>query len=269
MNAAATRVGDVLLEVGADGALVATIDRERAMNSLGPAVLVGLHEAAARADRDGHPVLVVRGSGGTLSTGADLHHLLPLREDPEAVRGYVAEIGAVNLAIEQARAVSVAVVDGYAVAGGCELMLACDLSVVSERSQIGDRHLEYGLLPGAGASVRLPRSLPAPLARRLMLTGEMLDGATAHRWGLVTHVAPHTELEGILTQLRARLDRHSPTALATMKQMYTEATATPARAALDRELEIFLGHVRTPDVAEGLAAFAEGRDPVFPDRNPH
>lgn len=262
----AERAGDVVLEVGEDGALLATIDRPEALNALSPRVLDGLLEAVGRADRGGHPVLVVQGRGGTLSAGADLAHLLSVQSDREAVRGYVADIGAVNLAIEAAQAVSIAVVDGYAVAGGCELLLACDLTVATDRARIGDRHLEYGLLPGAGSSVRLPRAVPPPLARRLMLTGELVDGATAHAWGLVTHLVPAEALRGELAALRARLARHSPTALRGMKQMYREGGTLPHREALGRELELFLEHLGTPTVAEGLQAFRDGRPPQFPDQ---
>lgn len=260
------RVGDVILQVGEDGALVATIDRPQARNALSPSVLEGLLAGAARADAGGHPVLVVQGNGGSLSAGADLSHLLSISADREAVAAYVADIGAVNLAIEQAEAISIAVVDGYAVAGGCELLLACDLALATDRARIGDRHQEYGLLPGAGASVRMPKAIPPPLARRLMLTGEIIDGATAHEWGLVSHYAGSDALPEELGRLRKRLARHSPTALRGMKQMYSGGAELPHGEALRRELDLFLEHLGTAAVREGLQSFATGRAPQFPDR---
>ncbi|MDQ4115098.1 MAG: enoyl-CoA hydratase/isomerase family protein [Actinomycetota bacterium] len=260
------RVGDVVLEVAPLGALVATIDRPEARNALAPSVLEGLLAAIDRVERDGHPVLVVRGSGGALSAGADLTHLLSLVDDHDAVGRYVADIGEVNLRVESCPAVSIAVIDGFALAGGCELLLSCDLGVVTARARIGDRHLEYGLLPGAGGSVRLPQSLPGPLARRLMLTGEMVDGETAYAWGLASHlVAEPDRLDAELDQLLARLGRHSPTALRGMKRMYRDGAALPHRAALGHELDLFLEHLTTPTVDEGLRAFRDGRAPSFPD----
>lgn len=261
-----TRVGDVTIKIGPHGVLLTTIERPEAHNALGPGVLEGLHAAVDRAERDGHPVLLVRGAGGALSAGADLTHLLGIAEDRDAVGRYVADIGEVNLRIESSPVVSVAVVDGFALAGGCELLLACDLGVVTARARIGDRHLEYGLLPGAGGSVRLPRAIPGPLARRLMLTGEMIDGATAHAWGLASHfVAEHDHLDDELGRLLDRLGRHSPTAVRGMKRMYRDAEGLSRSSALEHELELFLEHLPTPTVDVGLRAFCDGHPPVFPD----
>ena len=176
------RTGDVEVDVDGNVARV-VIDRPQAKNALSPAVLAGLVAATEVAVDAGCSVLVLRGAGGTLSAGADLTHLESVRHDRAALTGYLTAIGAAVDRLETAPLVTVGVVEEYALAGGCEILLACDLAVVSEEARIGDRHLEYGLLPGAGGSVRLPRALPGALARRLLLTGEMIDGATAARWG--------------------------------------------------------------------------------------
>ncbi|MDT7693355.1 MAG: hypothetical protein QOI75_2722, partial [Pseudonocardiales bacterium] len=143
---------DVRVEV--DGVVARVlIDRPTAMNALSPAVLAGLRDAFEVAARKGCSVLVLRGAGGTLSAGADLKYLETILGDEAAVTGYLVEIGAMIDALEAGPFVSVAVVEGYALAGGCEILLGCDLAVVSADARIGDRHLEYGLLPGAGGSV--------------------------------------------------------------------------------------------------------------------
>jgi enoyl-CoA hydratase/carnithine racemase len=165
--------------------------------------------------------------------------------------------------IEAAPLVSVAVVAGYALAGGCEIVLACDLAVAADDARIGDRHLEYGLLPGAGGSVRLPRALPGPLARRLLYTGEIVDGATAAAWGLVSHSAPAQRLDKEVDALVARLARHSPEALARMKAMYRAGLGVPPEQALVAERRLLLQHLAGPTVAEGLAAFGQRRPPDF------
>ena len=258
---------DVRVEV--DGAVArVTIDRPAAMNALSPAVLAGLRAAFATATDRRCSVLVLRGAGGTLSAGADLKHLETLlgdsATDTTAVEAYLVEIGAMVDALEAGPFVSVAVVEGYALAGGCEILLGCDLAVVAEGARIGDRHLEYGLLPGAGGSVRLPRALPAALARRLLYTGEMIDGRTAHGWGLASHVAPAAELERTLDELLARLSRHSPSALAGMKRLYRASAAGTVADALVAERATLVGHLRgSPAAAEGLAAFRAGRAPDF------
>ena len=256
---------DVVVTVDADGIMTATINRPRAMNALSPSVLDGLVGAVRRAESGAAPVLVIRGQGGTLSAGADLGHLLSVIDDESAAIEYVRSIGRTNRIIETSTVVSVAVVDGYALAGGCELLLSCDLGVAGSAARIGDRHLEYGLLPGAGGSVRLPRAIAPALARRLMITGEMVDGRTAHEWGLVSHLADDGDIEATLTTLTQRLARHSPTALAAMKRMILGRSGDAIDDALEFELEVFAEHLRTPALREGLAAFAGHRPPQFPD----
>lgn len=236
-----------------------TIERPEARNALSPEVLVGLRAALHHAEETGSRIVVLRGRGGTLSAGADLHHVRRLleRADPGDLEAYLVEVGAVCDRLESGPFVSVAVVGGYALAGGCELLLACDLAVVSDDARLGDRHLEHGLLPGAGGSVRLPRALPAPLARRLLYTGEMIDGATAGRWGLVSHTARPDELEGVVANLLTRLGRHGPDALARMKQMYRAAAPAAPPDLLAAERAALADHLTTsPTVTNGLAAFA-------------
>lgn len=253
--------------VEAQGPVVtATIDRPAARNALSPPVLDGLH-AAVDAAHDA-AALVVRGTGGTLSAGADLRHVRSLHGDAAAMDAYLVAIGAVLDRIEAAPCVTVAVVGpgGYALAGGCELLLACDLTVAAADAWFGDRHLEYGLLPGAGGSVRLPRALPAALARRLLYTGEMIDGTTAHAWGLVSHVCPPTELDATVDALTDRLARHSPAALRAQKALYGATRPVADPAALAAERAVAVAHLAgSAATREGLDAFVTGRAPDFTD----
>ncbi|MCF7551358.1 enoyl-CoA hydratase/isomerase family protein [Pseudonocardia sp. WMMC193] len=247
-----------------DGAAEITLTRERALNALSPDLLAGLRAAIDEVSAAGAPAAVVRGRGPALSAGADLPHLLGLLDDPADVRAYIASIGAALDALEAAPFVSLCVVDGYGLAGGCELMLACDLAVVSSSARLGDRHMEYGLLPGAGGSVRLPRALPAALARRLLYTGEIIDGDTAAAWGLVGWSVPPAELDATVEGIVARLVRHSPTALRTMKELEAAGRERTHRAALDHELDVAVQYIAGhADVREGLAAFREKREPRF------
>lgn len=244
-----------------------TIDNAAARNALSPAVVAGLATAVDTVTAAGCSVAVLRGAGGTLSAGADLKHLSTVLDDPTAVREYITAIGTTLDRLEAAPFVSVCVVDGYAVAGGCEILLACDLAVVADTARIGDRHLEYGLLPGAGGSVRLTRALPPALARRVLYTGELVDGTTAGRFGLVSHVAPAAELETTVDALVARLARHPPDALAAMKRLHAAARTTEPADAVLAERETLLRHLTSATVHEGLAAFAERRAPDFTGRS--
>jgi enoyl-CoA hydratase/carnithine racemase len=258
-----SRTGDVDIDI--DGRVArAVLDRPGSKNALHPDVLIGLRAAVAAATRAGCSVFVLSGAGGTLSAGADLNYLHSILGDERELTAYIASIGSVLDLLAAARFISIAVVSDYALAGGCEMLLACDLSVVGDEARIGDRHLEYGLLPGAGGSVRLPAAMSGPLARRLLYTGEMIDGATAARWGLVSHAVPAAELEGAVEALVARLARHSPSALTAMKQLYRTTQTTPAAEALTAERAVLIGHLlNSAAAAEGLAAFGEGRKPDF------
>ncbi|MQA04188.1 MAG: enoyl-CoA hydratase/isomerase family protein [Streptosporangiales bacterium] len=254
--------GAVLVEVDGPVGRV-TINRPRSRNALSPSVVAGLDAAVDAATDARCGVVVVRGAHGTLSAGADLKHLLGVVDEPGALRDYITSIGATVDRLEAAPFVSVCVVDGYALAGGCEIMLACDLAVVSETSAIGDRHLEYGLVPGAGGSVRLTRALPPMLARRLLYTGEMLDGRTAGQLGLVSHVVPAANLDTAVDALVDRLARHGPDALALMRRLHTNARAAEPARAIAAERDALLDHLGSATAREGLSAFAERRNPDF------
>ncbi|MQA79710.1 MAG: enoyl-CoA hydratase/isomerase family protein [Streptosporangiales bacterium] len=254
--------GAVLVEIDGSVGRV-TINRPEARNALSPSVVAGLDAAIDVALEAGCGVVVLRGVDGTLSAGADLKHLLAVVDEPEALRCYITSIGATLDRLEAAPFVSVCVVDGYAVAGGCEILVACDLAVVSETSTIGDRHLEYGLVPGAGGSVRLTRALPPMQARRLLYTGEMIDGRTAARLGLVSHAVPAADVDATVDALVARLDRHGPDALALMKRLHANARAVEPARAVTEERDALLDHLGSATAREGLAAFAEGRGPDF------
>lgn len=260
---AAQRTGDVVTVI--DGAIArVVIDRPEARNALSPDVIGGLRAAITAAIGASCSVMVLRGAGGTLSAGADLKYLRGIRQDPAALRAYITSIGETIQQLADAPFISVCVVEKYALAGGCEILLACDLAVVSEEARIGDRHLEYGLLPGAGGSVRLAQSVPAAVARRLLFTGEMIDGAESARAGLVSHAVPSGQVDSEADALVARLARLSDSALTQMKILYRAAMTTDPDTAMIAEREALIRRLsEDPAAAEGLTAFAERRAPDF------
>jgi len=254
----------VRLDVEPGKWLRATIDRPEAMNAIDGHVVAGLEAAVDRAEAERARVLVLRGAGGTFCAGADLAYVLGLVDDRGALGDYVGRLAAVFDRLEAAPFASLCVVEGYALAGGCEILLACDIVLAAADAKIGDRHLEYGLLPGAGGSIRLERSLPSPRARWLLLSGEMISGAQAAEWGLVTHAFDAAELDAAVEAQVARLASRSRDALATAKRMAMEMRHLPFDEAIRAERERFLDHfLESPDGREGLAAFAERRKPRF------
>lgn len=265
----ATRIGDVRID-RRPGVVYATIDRPEARNAINDGVIEGLDGAVDAATEDEARVLLLRGSGGTFCAGADLQHVSRmLAEDDGGLQTYVTRLADVLARFEKAPFAVVAAIEGYALAGGCEILVACDMALATTEARIGDRHLEYGLLPGAGGSARLPKTLPSARARYLLMTGEMIDGAEAAEWGLVTRAVPSEQFEEAVAGLVERLATRSIDALAAVKRMTIENEALDVRAAVENERRIFSEYFRqSPDGREGLAAFREKRAPQFRDPSP-
>jgi enoyl-CoA hydratase/carnithine racemase len=258
------RAGDV--EIGIEpGVIRAVIDRPGQRNAISTAVIDGLERAIELAMDTAARVLVISGAGGTFCSGADLRELEAMRSggDPAQLEIFMARLGAVLSGLESAPFASLAVVDGHAVAGGCEILLACDLSVAATDSRMGDRHVEYGLVPAAGGSVRLPRTLARARANYLLLTGELISGRTAAEWGLVSAAVEPEQLGRTAEALIRRVASRSADGIGAVKQMIWNAGDQPRDEALVHELDLFLRHMACADVAEGLAAFSDRRAPVF------
>ena len=260
------RVGDVLIRE--DGPVVrATIDRPEAHNAISPSVVDGLEGAVRRAREVDARVLVIRGAGGTFCAGADLGFVLSTIDQPGAMQGggafasVIRRLNDVLDEIEAAPFASVAIVEGFALAGGCEILLACDVVVADEAARIGDRHLELGLLPGGGGSVRLYRALSPARARWLLLSGEMISGREAAEWGLVTRAVPRGELDGVAEAMVARLATRNGDALAGAKEMIAAVRDVPVADGLAAEQRIFLDHMgKNEDVRAALARFLQPKE---------
>ena len=261
MSPAGERAGDVVL-VEDGPVLRATIDRPESRNAISPSVIEGLEAAVRRARQVGARVLVLRGAAGTFCAGADLAWVLPAIDEPGALdesgefAAGIRHLNDVLLEMEAAPFVSVAVVEGFALAGGCELLMACDVVVASEAARIGDRHLELGLLPGAGGSVRLHKALTPARSRWLLLSGEMISGREAAEWGLVTRAVPAEQLDETAEAMIARLASRSAVALAGMKEMIGAVRDVPVPDGIDAEQGVFLGHMaKSDDMRAALARF--------------
>lgn len=254
---AALRVGDVL--ISREGPVVtATIDRPGKRNAINYEVIDGLGAAIDTTVDSGASMLVLRGAGGTFCAGADLNLIRSMITDADGLERYVTRLSEVCDALSNGPFVSLAVVTGYAVAGGCELLLACDLAVASDDARIGDRHLENSLLPGAGGSVRLFRSLTPARARRLFYTAEMITGSLAEQWGLVCASAPVDALDAVVADLVAAISGKSPQALRAMKAMTHAAEVETFADAVAAERRIFVDYAAGSDaVRTALTAFLE------------
>jgi enoyl-CoA hydratase len=251
----------VTLEQDAGVALV-TLRRPAQLNALGTPMIDALDDALTAAAEDpAVRVLVICGEGKAFSAGADIKEFGALA-GPIEFRGFIEHLETVLRHLERLPKPSIAAVNGIAFGGGLELALACDLRVVDEQARLGVPEIKLGLLPGAGGTQRLPRIVAPAVAHAMLMTGDPIDAAEAHRVGLANEVAPPgTSLERALAIGRTLATR-APLALAAAKRL-REAWALPLDVALEHERETVANLFATADRAEGTAAFVEKRDPHF------
>lgn len=254
----------VLFEIRNKAAWI-ILNRPTAMNALIPAVVSGIDAALNEVER--HPevhAVVLTGNGRAFSAGADLKFI---REssggDPRALQNFIQLIFTVFNRLERFSRPVIAAVNGLALAGGLELVLCCDLVIAAESARLGDAHANYGLLPGGGGSVRLPRKVGPNHAKYLMYTGEFLPAREFLTMGLVNEVVPDAELSNAVERLVAKLASKSPLGLSRMKQLVDDGLNQPEETALRLELVAFDLHATSDDMQEGLAAFEEKRTPQF------
>jgi enoyl-CoA hydratase/carnithine racemase len=232
-------------------------------NALNPDVLAGINDGLDRSIAEGARAVVLTGSGPAFCAGADLAHVLSTLDDVTGVERLLEEAGRLTLRIESHPMPVIAAVNGAAVAGGLELVLACDLVVAAESAVLADGHASWGLFPGAGSSVRLPRLIGANRARQLLYSGQGRTARTMFEWGVVNEVVPDGELDNVVNALCEQLARRSASGLARMKRAIGATQTMSVADGLSFELAEALEHLRSADVAEGLSAFAQGRRPNF------
>ena len=159
-----------------------------------------------------------------------------------------------------------AMINGYCLGGGCELAMACDIRIASDRAQLGQPEINIGIIPGGGGSQRLPRLVGLGKAMRLILTGERVDSRTARDIGLVDEVVPHEELEKRTLDLANTIAEKSPVAVRLAKEAVKASVRMPLDQGLKHEQSLFSIVFSTQDKEEGVRAFLEKRPPRFQGR---
>jgi len=183
---------------------------------------------------------------------------------PKEIRPVVSALGDALVVLEELPKVVIAAIEGYALGGGCELALACDLRVASPRAQLGLTEIKLGVIPGAGGTQRLPRVIGRSRARELIYSGRIVAAEEALAIGLVDRLEPDPYAAAF--EQAARLT-HGPTrALAAAKEALNAADLGDLRTGLGVEREVFVGLFDTRDQQEGMRAFLEKRDPTFEGR---
>jgi enoyl-CoA hydratase len=254
-------MSDVVLVEQRDGVQLITINRPQARNAINRAVSVGMAAALEELDeRQDLTLGIVTGAGGTFSAGMDLKAFLAGENVTVEGRGLA------GVTLRPPVKPLIAAVEGWALAGGCEVALACDLIVAAEDAKFGIPEVKRGLVAAAGGLIRLPRRIPPTIAMELALTGDPMSAVDAHRYGLVNRLTPPgTALDGALA-LAARIVGNGPLALAATKQILVQAPDWTMAQAWDRQAELLAPVLGSEDAKEGARAFAEKRPPVWQGR---
>jgi enoyl-CoA hydratase/carnithine racemase len=233
-----------------------TLNRPDAMNAVTVELAGELERALVALAEDVH-VIVIRGAGGNFSVGGDFKQLDRLRADgPEAMRGLFVSFRRACDVIARLPVPVIAAVEGYALAGGFELMQACDLAIVRSDARIGDNHSNFGQVPGGGSTQRLPRLVGRQRALGLIITGDKLSGDEAAAWGLAYRAIPAEAFDDAVDELAARIAAKDRTALARTKALVHAGLEQPLAAGLDAELAGVLEHLAGGSAAAGIERFA-------------
>ncbi|GAB3002201.1 crotonase/enoyl-CoA hydratase family protein [Amycolatopsis acidiphila] len=238
--------------------LVITINRPKARNAINAAVTASVAAALDLLDeRHDLSLGILTGADGTFCAGMDLKAFLA---------GEVVSIpgrGLAGMTERPPKKPMIAAVEGYALAGGCELALACDLVVASEEAKFGIPEVKRGLVAAAGGLLRLPRRIPPQLAMEYALTGDFFPAGDAHRYGLVNHLTkPGGALEGAFA-LAERITANAPLAIQATKEIITRSADWHSDEAFTQQQAVVQPVFQSADAQEGARAFAEKRAPVW------
>ena len=245
----------------ADGIALITINRPEARNAVDRSVAEGIAAAVDEFDaRDDVTVGILNGAGGTFCAGMDLKAFA--RGETPVVPGR----GFGGLTEKPPAKPLIAAVEGWALAGGCELALSSDLIVAARDAKLGLPEVKRGLVAAAGGLLRLPRTLPYQLTMEIALTGDPITAELAHRHGLVNVLAEPGQALEEARALATRIAANGPLAVRATKQIVASAVGWTEAEAFARQAELVDGVFRSADALEGARAFAEKRAPVWKGR---
>jgi enoyl-CoA hydratase len=255
----------VKVERGDDGIAVLTIDRQEKLNSLNPQVIEEIGQALLELEDDQPRVTIVTGAGDrAFIAGADIavmNEMSPL----EAKR--FAELGhAATALLDRSPVPTIAAVNGFALGGGCEVALACDIRIAAENALFGFPEVTLGILPGLGGTQRLPRLVGPGVAKEMIFSGRRIKAEEARMINLVNRVVPEGEAFKAARELAEEIASNGPIAVRHAKAATNKAQDVDLVSGLEYEADQFALLFSTEDAREGMGAFVEKREAEFKGR---
>jgi len=246
-----------------EGIATITINRPKVLNALNKETILEILSELDDAENDPNVrVVIITGAGDkAFSAGADVRTFrgitpLEAREASKLGQRLCDRVEGLEKPV-------IAAINGYALGGGLELAMACDLRIASENARLGQPEINIGLLPGWGATQRLPRLVGKGLAKEMIFTGRIIDAKAAERFGLVNKVVPQDQFESVVKELAAEIAKKPPVALKLAKGLINRSLETDLKTGLMYEAEAFGVAASTEDFREGTSAFLEKRTPEF------
>lgn len=238
------------------------INRPKVLNALNTEVLEDLENAFLEIERDDEiKGVIVTGEGRSFVAGADIAQMLKL--STEEGRAMTIKGQKVMELIENINKPVIAAVNGFALGGGCELAMACDIRIASEKAKFGQPEVSLGIIPGYGGTQRLPRIVGSGMAKHLIYSGEMIDAEEAFRIGLVQKVYPLDNfLDDVIQYLKAIL-KQSPIAVRMAKIAINKGLNMDLNLGVSFEAEAYVSTFGSDDRKEGMEAFVQKREPDF------
>jgi len=250
----------VLVDVN-EGVMTITLNRPKAKNAANRALAEGV--AAAMDELDGNDdirVAVITGAGGTFCSGMDLKAFVTGEVPSIEGRGFA------GITEKHPRKPLIAAVEGYALAGGLELAISCDLIIAADNAQFGIPEVKRGLAAGAGGLIKLPRQIPSRLAMELALTGDFVSAQRAYEMGLINQIVDAGSALSAAQEMAAKISGNGPLAVAISKQVIAESADWNAQEMWDKQQQLVSPIFTSEDAIEGATAFAERRAPNWKGR---
>jgi len=251
-----------MIQVETEGAAaIIRLHRPAALNALCDQLMQELGQALRGFDADpAIAAIVLTGSEKAFAAGADIKEMQSRRFPDTYLNDFIAANWEAVLTI---RKPVIAAVSGFALGGGCELAMMCDMILAADTAKLGQPEINLGIIPGAGGSQRLTRAIGKSKAMEMVLTGRMMSAEEAERAGLVARVVPAADLLPEALKIAGKIAALSAPAVAMAKEAVNAAFELPLREGVRLERRLFLGLFGTEGQQEGMAAFVEKRKPAF------